>query len=230
MNRSLIEKARCLRLNAGFPKSFWAEAVSMACYLINRSPRALLGKKVAKEVCTGNLVDFDGLWIFGCSAYVNVPSDERLKLDLKSKYCIFLGYKKCVKCYKFWDLVARKIVISRDVVFDEQSMLQQHQDKMQKIGSSSIILQMELEPHPTKNHGSSHPMSGDLVVIESDGSSHPTSSGSTTNELQAYNLAKDRQRRTNIKPPSMLGYEDIVSFALLISGDEQTTFHGAITS
>ncbi|KAL0357998.1 UNVERIFIED_CONTAM: Retrovirus-related Pol polyprotein from transposon TNT 1-94 [Sesamum calycinum] len=186
-----------------FPKSFWAEAVSMACYLINRSPWALLGEKVAKEIEARPEVQ-----VLHFSGFTrNVPS-----------------------AYMFWDLVARKIVISRDVVFDEQSMPQQHQDKMQKIGSSSIILQMELEPHPTKNRGSSHPMSGDLVVIESDGSSHPTSSGSTTNELQAYNLAKDRQRRTNIKPPSMLGYEDIVSFALLISGDEQTTFHGAITS
>ncbi|KAK4386030.1 Retrovirus-related Pol polyprotein from transposon TNT 1-94 [Sesamum angolense] len=38
------------------------------------------------------------------------------------------------------------------------------------------------------------------------------------------------QRCTNLKPPSRLGYEDIVSFALLVSGDELTTFHGAITS
>ncbi|KAK4402905.1 hypothetical protein Sango_1031200 [Sesamum angolense] len=110
MNMSLTEKVRCLRLNAGLPKSFWAEVVSTACYLINRSTQIL------------------------------------------------------------------------------------------------------------------------LVAIESDGSSHPTSSGSTTNELQAYNLAKDKHRCTNVKPPSRLGYEDIVSFALLISGDEQITFHGAITS
>ncbi|KAL0459208.1 UNVERIFIED_CONTAM: Retrovirus-related Pol polyprotein from transposon TNT 1-94 [Sesamum latifolium] len=51
MNRSLTERARCLRLNAGIPKSFWAEAMNMACYLINRSPRASLGGKVAED-CT----------------------------------------------------------------------------------------------------------------------------------------------------------------------------------
>ncbi|KAL0383176.1 UNVERIFIED_CONTAM: Retrovirus-related Pol polyprotein from transposon TNT 1-94 [Sesamum calycinum] len=50
MNRSLTERARCLRLNAGLPKNFWAEAVSMACYLINRSPRVSLDGKVAKDV------------------------------------------------------------------------------------------------------------------------------------------------------------------------------------
>ncbi|KAL0433079.1 UNVERIFIED_CONTAM: Retrovirus-related Pol polyprotein from transposon TNT 1-94 [Sesamum latifolium] len=91
---------------------------------------------------------------------------------------------------------------------------------------------MELEPHPVapENRGGSHPSSDDPVAVESGENSLPTSGGSTTNELQAYNLARDRQRRTNIKPPSRLGYEDMVSFALLVSRDEPTTFHGAITS
>ncbi|KAL0431218.1 UNVERIFIED_CONTAM: Retrovirus-related Pol polyprotein from transposon TNT 1-94 [Sesamum radiatum] len=123
INRSLTEKARCLRLNAGLPKSFWAEAVSMACYLINRSPRASLGGKVAEEVWIGNPINFDHLRIFGCLTYVHVPSDERSKLNPKSKQFIFLGYKKGVKGYKFWDSVARQMVISRDAVFDEQFML-----------------------------------------------------------------------------------------------------------
>ncbi|KAL0371815.1 UNVERIFIED_CONTAM: hypothetical protein Scaly_0863100 [Sesamum calycinum] len=190
-----------------------------------KSPRASLGGKVAEEVWTGNQVNFDHLRIFGCSAYVHAPSDERLKLDPKSKKCIFLGYKKGVKGYKFWDPAARKMVISRDAVFDEQSMLQQHQNEMSKTSSSSYTLQMELEPHPVaiENHGRSHPTSSDPVATESGGSS-------TTNELQSYNLARDRQRRTNVKPPSRLGNEDMVSFALLVSGDEPTTFHGAITS
>ncbi|KAL0393035.1 UNVERIFIED_CONTAM: Retrovirus-related Pol polyprotein from transposon TNT 1-94 [Sesamum radiatum] len=84
---------------------------------------------------------------------------------------------------------------------------------------------MELEPHPVaiENRGRSHPTYGDPVVTESGGSS-------TTNELQAYNLARDRQRHTNVKPPSRLGYEDMISFALLVSDNEPTIFHGVITS
>lgn len=54
---------------------------------------------------------------------MHISSDERFKLDLKSKKCIFLGYVKGVKGYKFRDLMSKKVVISRDVVFDEQSML-----------------------------------------------------------------------------------------------------------
>ena len=35
MNRTLLERARCMLSNAGLDKEFWAEAVSSACYLVN---------------------------------------------------------------------------------------------------------------------------------------------------------------------------------------------------
>jgi hypothetical protein len=85
MNRLIAEKARCLRLNARLTKIFWTNAVSMACYLINRSLRATLDGKVADEVWTGNEVDYSGFRVFGCPTYVYIPSEERLKLDPKSR-------------------------------------------------------------------------------------------------------------------------------------------------
>ena len=123
MNRFIAERARCLRLNVGLANIFWANAVSMACYLINRSPRVALDGKVAEEMWTGNEVDYSGFRVFGCLAYVHIPSVEWSKLELKSRQCVFLEYGKWVKGYKFCDPRANKAVISRDVVFDENSML-----------------------------------------------------------------------------------------------------------
>ena len=80
MNRSIAERARYLKLNARLANIFWANAVSIACYLINRSPMVALGEKVAEEVWTGNEVDYSGLRVFGCPAYVHIPSKERSKL------------------------------------------------------------------------------------------------------------------------------------------------------
>ena len=97
--------------------------MSMVCYLINKSPRAALDEKVAEEAWTINKVDYSSLRVFGCPAYVHIPSEEQSKLDMKSKQCVFLGYGKGVKGYKFWDLTANKVVINRDVVFDENSIL-----------------------------------------------------------------------------------------------------------
>ena len=57
----------------------------MACYLINRSLRASLDGKVAKEVWTGNEVDYLGLKVFECPTYAHIAGEERSKLDVKSR-------------------------------------------------------------------------------------------------------------------------------------------------
>jgi hypothetical protein len=56
MNRSIAKRARCLRLNVGFAKIFWADAIIIACYLINKLPRVALDEKVTEEMWTGNKV------------------------------------------------------------------------------------------------------------------------------------------------------------------------------
>jgi hypothetical protein len=101
MNRLIAKKARCIRLNTGLAKIFWANVVSMTCYLINRSLRAALDGKVVEEVWTGNEVDYSSLRVIGCPAYVHILSEERSKLDPKSRQCIFHGYGKGVKGYMF---------------------------------------------------------------------------------------------------------------------------------
>ena len=92
MNRTIAKRTRCLRLNTCLEIFFWAEAVNMACYLINRSPKATLDGKVAKEVWTSSLTDYSDLRVFECLTYVHIPNEERSKLDAKSRQCIFLWY------------------------------------------------------------------------------------------------------------------------------------------
>ena len=140
--------------------------MNMTCYIINRLPRFSLGRKVAEEVWIGKEVDYSLMRIFGCPAYVHIPSEERSKLDSKSKKCIFLGFKKGVKWYKLWDLITEKVMISRDVVFDEKSMIKafRKEDEFQVVGGSSysgksvvqvdldeVESQLEKEAHSTKS-------------------------------------------------------------------------------
>jgi len=47
------------------------------------------------------------------------PKDERSKLDMKTKQCIFIGYGQDEHGYKLYDPVNKKLVRSRDVVFLE---------------------------------------------------------------------------------------------------------------
>jgi hypothetical protein len=97
---TITKTARCLRLNAELFKKFWTEAVDIACYIINRSPRVAVDGKVTEEVWTKQEVDYSFIRIFGCPAYIHISGENRSKLDPKSKKCIFLGFKKRVKGYK----------------------------------------------------------------------------------------------------------------------------------
>uniref|UniRef100_A0A2N9GRZ0 CCHC-type domain-containing protein n=1 Tax=Fagus sylvatica TaxID=28930 RepID=A0A2N9GRZ0_FAGSY len=211
LNRTITETARCLRLNAELPKIFWAEAVDMACYIINRSPRVALDGKVAEEVWTGQEVDYSFMRIFGCSAYVHISGEDRSKLDPKSKKCIFLGFKKGVKGYKLWDPVAQKVVISRDVVFDEKSMTKAFKEKKSQAAESS------------NNIGRST-VQVELDELESQSDEEPHS-----NDQEQDSTRSDRPKR-NKRPPVRYGFEDLVSYALLTSSEDPSTFQEAIES
>lgn len=51
---------------------------------------------------------------------MHILDQKRSKLDDKGEKCIFLSVSKHSKTYKLYNLVTKKIVISRDVIFDEE--------------------------------------------------------------------------------------------------------------
>ena len=118
----LNEHAKSIRLHAGLPKTFWADAVSTAAYLINQGPSVPMEFRLPKEVWSGKEVKFSHLKVFGCVSYVHVDSNARSKLDAKSKICFFIGYGDEKFGYRFWDEQNRKIIRSRNVIFNEQVM------------------------------------------------------------------------------------------------------------
>ncbi|KAH9705465.1 hypothetical protein KPL70_011882 [Citrus sinensis] len=122
MNRTLIEKVRCLLIHSKLPKALWAEALNTACYLVNRSPSTAIGCKTPMELWLGRVADYSKLRIFGCEAY---PHVKQGKLEARALKCRFLGYPEGVKGYRLWctDFKPPKCIISRDVTFNEAEML-----------------------------------------------------------------------------------------------------------
>ncbi|KAK4327560.1 hypothetical protein Pmani_001967 [Petrolisthes manimaculis] len=121
MNRTLVEQIRAMLIDSGLPHRFWAEALSTACYLKNRSPARALNGKTPCQALMGKKPTVHHLRVFGCVCYAHVPKDERRKLDPKSVKCIFLGYGSEVKGYRLFDLEKKRILNSRDVTFDESN-------------------------------------------------------------------------------------------------------------
>ncbi|RVW64151.1 Retrovirus-related Pol polyprotein from transposon TNT 1-94 [Vitis vinifera] len=94
MNQTLVQRARCMRIDAGLSKKFWVEAVNTAAYLVNRSPSTAIDFKTPQEVWSGKPSNYSGLKIFGCPAYAHVSDG---KLEPRAMKCIFLGYATGVK-------------------------------------------------------------------------------------------------------------------------------------
>jgi len=53
MNRTIMERVRCMRLHAGLPLQFWVDVVDTVVYLINRGPSSSLDGGIPKEAWTG---------------------------------------------------------------------------------------------------------------------------------------------------------------------------------
>ena len=53
--------------------------------------------------------------------YIHIPKEKRTKLDPSGKKGIFVGYFESSKAYRIYFPGFKKIDISRDVTFDEDS-------------------------------------------------------------------------------------------------------------
>lgn len=117
MNRSLLEMIRSMLHKMS--RGFWAEALSTAVYLKNRSPAAAVPGKTPYEALHGHAPNVENLRVFGSTCYSHVPRDERKKIDPKSRRCLFLGYGDTVKGYRLYDEGKKRVIHSRDVCFEE---------------------------------------------------------------------------------------------------------------
>lgn len=89
MNRTLLERVRCLLLNAGLSKDFWGEAMVTAAYLIILCPSPAFGFKTPMK-----------LWQGYPPFYNNLSHIKHDKLEPRSLKYIFIGYPTRVQRYK----------------------------------------------------------------------------------------------------------------------------------
>ena len=141
LNRTLVEMVRCMLADSQLPKRFWAEALSTACYIRNRSPTKAVQGKTPYEALYGEKPAVGHLRVFGCTAYCHIPTDERQKLDDKSRKCIFLGYSLNRKGYRLYDQSKCKVIHSRDVSFNELSRGAEEKNLPTKGNPAPVVLE-----------------------------------------------------------------------------------------
>lgn len=121
MNRTIIEKARCLLFDADLSKRAWAEACNMAAYIRNRTPSSSIAFKAPLEIWSGGQINLKLMKLFGSEVMVHVPAAQTNKWSSKSTKMTFVGYDTRTKAYRCLNPETHKVIVSRDVIFHENS-------------------------------------------------------------------------------------------------------------
>ena len=121
-----MDKARTLLIHAHAPMNLWGFSIMTAVHLINRLPSKTLGLLSPITILENlypNVRLQTGLpnRVFGCVAYVHNPTHKHNKWSHKALKCVFLGYSTTQKGYKVYHPITRKNMVSKDVVFDENT-------------------------------------------------------------------------------------------------------------
>ncbi|CAO2824836.1 unnamed protein product [Amaranthus hypochondriacus] len=113
--------ARSMKEEKGLPKSLWAEAVNTSIYILNHSPTKAVRNKTPYEAWNNKKPIVNHLKIFGCIAYALNKDQRKDKFDPKGKKYLFVGYSEESKGYRLLDPHSKKLIVSRDVIFDESA-------------------------------------------------------------------------------------------------------------
>jgi hypothetical protein len=138
-NMAIVGAVRAMLHDQGLPLFLWAEACYTAVYLQNRSPHRALGDKTPEEAFSRKKPEVGHFRIFGCLTYSHVPSEKRTNLEPTTEKGIFLGYRETSKALCIYIPSLRKIVLKRDVRFEDNRAFRKSRGTERGEQSSSQI-------------------------------------------------------------------------------------------
>ncbi|GAA0139391.1 transmembrane signal receptor [Lithospermum erythrorhizon] len=96
-------------------------------------PTSAVKDMTPQEAWSGVKPSADHFRIWGCLAHSHVPKQSRSKLDKRSTVCIFIGICSNAKGYRLYDIEKEKVIISRDVVFEESKNWEWNAEHKQQV-------------------------------------------------------------------------------------------------
>jgi hypothetical protein len=117
LNRTIMEKVRAMLDDSGLPKFLWAEAVSHAVYLKNRTWTRNIGNTTPYEILYGHKPNISNLHPWGCKVRVTLKVDS--KLEGRSFVGRWMGFDEQTKDgHRVYWPEKRKVSVERNVKFN----------------------------------------------------------------------------------------------------------------
>ncbi|GJW27289.1 ribonuclease H-like domain-containing protein [Tanacetum coccineum] len=120
MNRTLIKAARTMLADSLLPTTFWAEAVSTACYIFNRVRVTKPQNKTPYELLFGHKPIISYIRPFGCHVTILDTLSVLGKFDGKCDEGFLVGYSLNSKAFRVYNLVTKKVEVNMHVKFLEE--------------------------------------------------------------------------------------------------------------
>ena len=105
----------------GILARFWGEVVTTVVFILNCAPTKALKGKTPFEAWYGRKPSVSFLRTFGCIGHVRKTKPVLTKLEDRSTRMVLLGYEEGTKAYRLYDTCGGKVVVLRDVMFDENA-------------------------------------------------------------------------------------------------------------
>lgn len=118
-NRTLMEMTQSILKHMMVPNYLWGEAVRHSTYILNRVATRSLKERTPYEIFRDKRPNISHLRTFGCIGYAKTVKPHLKKLEDRSSILVHLSTELGSKVYRMYDPSSQKIVVSRDVVFDE---------------------------------------------------------------------------------------------------------------
>ncbi|GJR29568.1 putative ribonuclease H-like domain-containing protein [Tanacetum coccineum] len=118
-NRTLIEATRTMLADSLLPTTFWAEAVSTACYVQNRVLVTKPHNKTPYELLHGRPPSISFMRPFGCPVTILNTLDPLGKFDGKADEGFFVGYSINSKAFRVFNIRTRKVKENLHITFLE---------------------------------------------------------------------------------------------------------------
>ncbi|GJS56829.1 putative ribonuclease H-like domain-containing protein [Tanacetum coccineum] len=117
--RTLIGDARTMLEDSFLPNTFWAEAVSSACYVLNRVLVTKPQNKTPYELITGKIPIISYIRPFGCHVTILNTIDHLGKFDGKSDEGFLVGYSLQSKAFRVYNLETKRVEENLHITFLE---------------------------------------------------------------------------------------------------------------
>ncbi|GJV16916.1 retrovirus-related pol polyprotein from transposon TNT 1-94 [Tanacetum coccineum] len=179
-NRTLIEAARTMLADSFLPNTFWAEAVSTACYVLNRVLVTKPHNKTPYELLTGKIPIISYIRPFGCHVTILNTIDHLGKFAGKSDEGFLVGYSLQSKAFRVYNLETKRVEENLHINFLE------NKPNVAGKGPTWLFdldyLTDSMNYHPVRSENQANPLAGQQEANQNAGTEDIIDAGDSETE------------------------------------------------